>query len=50
VSSAKSLGPDGYARALDLLTEIDKNSKSGVGDAAGNVERFILALAPATAR
>jgi DNA polymerase III delta subunit len=49
VASAKSLGPDGYARALDLLTEIDKNSKSGVGDAAGNVERFILALAPETA-
>jgi DNA polymerase III delta subunit len=47
-ASAKSLGPDGYARALDLLTEIDKNSKSGVGDAAANVERFILALAPET--
>ena len=50
VASAKALGPDGYARALDLLTEIDKNSKSGVGDAAANVERFILALAPVTAR
>ena len=50
VTSAKALGPDGYARALDLLTELDKNSKSGVGDAAGNVERFILALAPETAR
>jgi DNA polymerase III delta subunit len=49
-TSAKALGRDGYARALDLLTEIDKNSKSGVGDAAGNVERFILALAPETAR
>jgi DNA polymerase III delta subunit len=49
-ASAKALGPDGYARALDLLTEIDKNSKSGVGDAAANVERFILALAPAATR
>lgn len=49
-ASAKALGPVGYARALDLLTEIDKNSKSGLGDAAANVERFILALAPATAR
>ena len=49
-ASAKALGPDGYARALDLLTEIDKNSKSGVGDAAANVERFILALAPAPAQ
>jgi DNA polymerase III delta subunit len=47
-ASARALGPDGYARALDLLTEIDKQSKSGVGDAAANVERFILALAPVT--
>ena len=50
VASAKALGPDGYARALDLLTEIDKQSKSGVGDAVENVERFILALAPANAK
>jgi DNA polymerase III delta subunit len=49
VASAMSLGKDGYARALDLLTEIDLQSKSGVGDAATNVERFILALSPATA-
>lgn len=46
VASAKSLGKPGHARALDLLTEVDKQSKSGIGDAAGNVERFILALAP----
>ncbi|HYO08337.1 MAG TPA: DNA polymerase III subunit delta [Tepidisphaeraceae bacterium] len=50
VAGANALGKDGYARALDLLTEIDKQSKSGVGDAAENVERFILALAPASAR
>ena len=50
VASAKALGAEGSARALDLLTEMDRNSKSGVGDAAGNVERFILALAPQTAR
>jgi DNA polymerase III delta subunit len=49
VAAAQALGKDGYARALDLLTEIDKQSKSGVGDAAENVERFILALAPARA-
>jgi DNA polymerase III delta subunit len=49
VASAMSLGKEGYARALDLLTEIDLQSKSGVGDAATNVERFILALSPATA-
>jgi len=46
-AGATALGKEGYARALDLLTEIDKQSKSGVGDAAENVERFILALAPA---
>jgi DNA polymerase III delta subunit len=50
VAACRTLGKDGYARALDLLTEIDKQSKSGVGDAAENVERFILALAPANAR
>jgi DNA polymerase III delta subunit len=44
-ASARALGEAGYARALDLLAEIDKQSKSGVGDASSNVERFILALA-----
>ena len=48
VAGAQALGKEGHARALDLLTEMDKQSKSGVGDAAGNVERFILALSPAT--
>jgi DNA polymerase III delta subunit len=47
VAGANALGHEGYARAIDLLTEIDKQSKSGVGDAAANVERFSLALAPA---
>ncbi len=49
VRNAELFGKDGYARALDLLTEIDKQSKSGVGDAADNVERFILAMAPVPA-
>jgi DNA polymerase-3 subunit delta len=49
VRNAETLGKDGYARALDLLTEIDKQSKSGIGDAAENVERFILAIAPQAA-
>jgi DNA polymerase III delta subunit len=43
--TADALGPVGAARALDLLAEIDLQSKSGVGDAASNVERFILQLA-----
>jgi DNA polymerase-3 subunit delta len=45
IDTAKSLGERGAARALDLLAEIDHQSKSGVGDAAENVERFILTLA-----
>ncbi len=50
VTNASTMGKGGFARALDLLTEIDKQSKSGVGDAADNVERFILAMAPTPAR
>ncbi len=49
IDGANALGKEGYARSLDLLTEIDKQSKSGVGDAVENIERFILALAPAGA-
>jgi DNA polymerase-3 subunit delta len=43
--TAQALGDDGVARAMDLLAEIDRQSKSGVGDAAENVERFILSMA-----
>jgi DNA polymerase III delta subunit len=43
--TADALGEAGVARALDLLTEIDRQTKSGVGDAAANVERFMLAMA-----
>ncbi len=45
VRSTRALGHDGFARAVDLLAEVDRQSKSGVGDAAANVERFILTLA-----
>jgi hypothetical protein len=31
-------------KAIDLLAEIDRQSKSGVGDAAENVERFLLSV------
>ena len=50
LKSARELGEAGYQRAVDLLAEIDKQSKSGVGDAAENVERFILTLAAENAR
>jgi DNA polymerase III subunit delta len=43
--TADALGEAGVARAINLLAEIDKQSKSGVGDAAENVERFLLSLA-----
>jgi DNA polymerase-3 subunit delta len=41
---ARTLGKSGHARAIDRLAEIDKQTKSGVGDAVSNVERFILSL------
>ena len=48
LKTADALGDRGVGRALDLLAEVDHQSKSGVGDAAANVERFILQLAQGT--
>jgi DNA polymerase-3 subunit delta len=45
VDSVKSLGDAGLARAVDLLAQIDFQTKTGVGEAADNVERFLLSLA-----
>jgi DNA polymerase III delta subunit len=45
--TARAMGQRGVDRALDLLAEIDFQSKTGVGSAADNVERFILSLAVA---
>jgi DNA polymerase III delta subunit len=47
VETARAMGRHGVDRALDLLAEIDFQSKTGVGSAADNVERFILSLAVA---
>ncbi len=44
MQTAQKLGENGVARALDLLVQIDHQSKSGVGDAAKNVERFLLTV------
>ncbi len=44
LQSARAMGEAGLRRAVDLLTEIDKQSKSGIGDAAANVERFIITM------
>jgi DNA polymerase III delta subunit len=45
VQTVQSLGPSGLERAVNLLALIDYQTKTGVGDAAENVERFILSLA-----
>ena len=42
--TADALGEGGAARATDLLADVDLRSKSGLGDAASNVERFILEI------
>jgi DNA polymerase-3 subunit delta len=42
--TAESLGEAGAAGATDLLADVDLRSKSGLGDAASNVERFILQI------
>lgn len=44
IRTARQFGSQGIARALDMLAETDRRSKSGLGDAAGNVERFILSV------
>ena len=45
LKTAISLGNDGAREALDLLAQIDHQTKTGVGEAADNVERFMLTLA-----
>jgi DNA polymerase-3 subunit delta len=44
METAIALGEKGVARAIDLLAELDQQSKSGVGNAAENVERFLLTV------
>jgi DNA polymerase III delta subunit len=44
LKTAEKLGENGVARAVDLLVEIDYQSKTGVGGAAENVERFLLTV------
>jgi DNA polymerase-3 subunit delta len=44
---ANSMGKSRHARAITLLADMDRRTKSGLGDAEGNVEQFILSLAQA---
>ena len=50
LDTAFALGDAGVARAIDLLADVDRQSKSGVGDAAENVERFLLDVGAARRR
>jgi len=45
LKTADAMGTAGLSRSLDLLADLDHRSKSGLGNAADNVERFILSLA-----
>ena len=45
LDTAQKMGPTGLARALDLLAQIDWQTKTSVGHASSNIERFILGLA-----
>jgi DNA polymerase III delta subunit len=45
VKVAKALGRERHRHAVDLLAELDRQSKTGVGDAVSNVERFIVSVA-----
>jgi DNA polymerase III delta subunit len=45
VQTAHRLGDSGVSQLLDLLVEIDYQGKTGIGDAAANVERFLLSAA-----
>jgi DNA polymerase III delta subunit len=42
--TAEALGESGANRALDLLVEVDRQNKSGIGEPATNVERFLLGV------
>lgn len=44
--TASAIGKQRVGMLVDALAEVDYNSKTGVGDAAENVERFILSLDP----
>lgn len=44
IKTAERLGEAGVARAIDLLVTVDHHSKSGIGDAATNVEGFLLTV------
>ncbi|HZZ43763.1 MAG TPA: DNA polymerase III subunit delta [Tepidisphaeraceae bacterium] len=44
--TALAIGPKNIGRLVDMLVDVDRQSKSGVGDFASNVERFLLSVSP----
>jgi DNA polymerase III delta subunit len=50
VKTARAMGEAGLRSAVDLLAEIDYQTKTGIGDAADNVERFILTMGARSAQ
>lgn len=47
MKTVEKLGENGLVKAVDLLVEIDHQSKTGVGNAADNVERFLVTVGEA---
>jgi DNA polymerase III delta subunit len=45
IANCQHLGPAGLQRAVEQLTLIDRQNKSGIGQAPTNIERYILDLA-----
>ncbi|HEY1685248.1 MAG TPA: DNA polymerase III subunit delta [Tepidisphaeraceae bacterium] len=45
MNNCRQLGPSGLEKAVSSLTQIDRQNKSGIGQASTNIERFILDLA-----
>lgn len=45
LANCKKLGAKGLNRAVEELTLLDRQNKSGIGQASTNIERFILDLA-----
>jgi len=42
--TAQAIGNRNVGRLVDMLVDVDRQSKSGVGDFAGNVERFLVSV------
>jgi DNA polymerase III delta subunit len=48
--TAQAMGEAGVRRALSMLAKVDHQSKSGIGDASTNIERFLMEMAQPTSQ